>query len=245
MKSEKGFAAILLISLLPVILAGGLAFYTIFGFLKGDLATLNICRARQMEVQNKAGRNLAKLLKLNPQALKLRLEQFRAEKALLMALETGTPPAIAAAEAYLLTVKMRRQTLDIRQKVLIETTNTWLSSAGTMLPRQLQQEWQRHNNPLTSWLPGSLVPNKAAIPTLAVEADIPEVAPVYQQKINFEDAQAWQQSWRIQVQTAQWAGRFLKFNGRFERSCSTSLYADGTDWIAKMKKAKSLLKGFL
>jgi len=245
MKTEKGFAAILLLSLLPLILAGGFALLLGFGFLRSDMAVLNVCRAEQMQVQNKVGRNLGKLLKLNPKALKLRLEQARAEKALQAAIESGYPPAIAAAEAYLLSVQMRRQALDVRQRALIDTANIWLASSGTSLQRSLAQEWRLHNNPLTAWWSGTLLPKESLVPQLAVKADFPEVAPLYLTVTDFENAQAWKQTWQLKVSTSSWVRKFLSFNGSFDRTCTTSLYQEGEEWVAKLKKDKSSLKGFL
>lgn len=243
--AQEGFATVMLLSLLPLLLAGGFALFCAFGFLKSDLATLNICRAKQMEVQNKVGRNLAKLLALNPRALKLRLAEARAEKALAAAMESGNPAAIAAAEAYLLSVQMRRQALDLRQRSLIATANSWLVNGSQNLQRELRQEWWRHNSNLSSWLQNSLQLKPPMVPTLAVKPDLPEVAPLYELQPDFAEAQAWLQSWSFRLQTTAWAAKFLKFNGGFERSCTTSLYPEGETWIARMKKDKSLLKAFL
>ncbi|HEY8272455.1 MAG TPA: hypothetical protein VIG33_16300, partial [Pseudobdellovibrionaceae bacterium] len=211
MNSQKGFALIGLISLLPVILAGGLAVFSTFGFLKSDLGTLNACRAKQLQIQNKAGKNLSKLLKLNPRALKLRIQQAHAEKALAAAIESGQPPAIAAAEAYLLKIQMQRQVLAIKQKVLIQTADIWLASGGADLPKELQREWSQHNTPLKSWIQSSLRLTAAKVPKLAVQADIPEVAPVYQLLPHFEEAQSWEQTWNVEFRTVSWAQKFLNF----------------------------------
>lgn len=243
--SQKGFATVVLLSLLPLVLAGGIALFSVFGFLKSDLATLNVCRVLQMEVQNKVGRNLTKLLAMNPRALKLRIAEARAQQALLAALESGNPPAIAAAEAYLLLVQMRRQALHLRQRALIGTANVWLTTGAANLQRELRQEWWRHNNGLSSWLQNSLQLTSSAVPELAVQPDLPEIAPLYQPKASFADTQAWKQSWKFRLSTTAWAAKYFKFNGGFERSCTTSLYPEGETWIAKMKKDKSLLKAFL
>ncbi len=255
MKSQNGFAIILLISILPLVLAGGLTLFFAFGFLKSDLSTLNVCRAKQLEIQNKAGKNLSNLIKLNPKALRLRLAQVRAERALVAAMESGLPPAIAAAEAALLKVQMQRQTLDFKQKALIQTANSWLSWGGVDLQKELTREWSLHNAPLKSWVQVSLQLTKAKVPKLSVQADLPEVAPAYKFMPQFEEAQTWDQAWRLEFKTISWAQKFLNFSGRFQRSCMTSLYPDSDpdsepnsasisdQWIAKLKKDKSSLRG--
>lgn len=240
MNSQKGFALIGLISLLPVFLAGGLAFFSAFAFLKSDLATLNVCRAKQIQIQNLAGKNLGKLLKLNPRALKLRLSQVRAERALAAAIESGQPLAIAAAEAYLLKIQMQRQTLDFKQKALIETANTRLHKGASELQQELRREWSQHNSPLKSWIQSSLHMASGKVPKLAVQADLPEVAPLYKPLPAFEESQAWAQSWNLEFKTVSWTRKFLNFNERFQRSCSTSLHLETeTDqWAAHFKRGR-------
>jgi hypothetical protein len=140
---------------------------------------------------------------------------------------------------------MQRQVLAIKQKVLIQTADIWLASGGADLPKELQREWSQHNTPLKSWIQSSLRLTAAKVPKLAVQADIPEVAPVYQLLPHFEEAQSWEQTWNVEFRTVSWAQKFLNFNERFQRSCSTSLYLeeDTDQWIASFKKGKSLLKG--
>jgi hypothetical protein len=248
MRTQKGFATILLISILPLVLAGGLAFFSAFSFLKSDMSILNVCRAKQLQVQNKVGESLGKLLKLNPRALKLRLAQARAEKTLAVALESGFPPAIAAAETYLLKVRMQRQTLDFKQKTFIQTANAWLTFSGHSLQKELIREENLHTAPTKSWIQGTLQLMNAKVPKLAVQPDLPDVAPQYNPVPDFEEAQAWNQTWRLEIKTVSWAQKFLNFNGRFNRSCMTSLYPttnqNAGPWIAKLKKDKSSLKAF-
>ncbi len=245
MKSSEGFATILFLSLLPLILAAGIALFFAFDLLKSDLAILNVCRAKALAVQNKAGRNLTKLLKLNPRAVSLRAEEARAEKILVSAVESGNPGAIAAAEAYLLSVKMRRQDLHIRQRALIDTADAWLAAGGTELPRELQREWLQHHRGLSSWLESRFQTGRTSLAKLAVMADLPEVAPVYLLRPDFVEAQAWKQTWSFRLTTIGWARRYLNFNGGFERSCTVSLYVDGEEWFARLKKDKFSSKGSL
>lgn len=244
MNSSRGFGALLLISLLPLALAAGLFIFTSFAFLTRDLGTLNLCRARQLEVQNRVGRNLAKLLELNPRALKLRIAEAHAEKTLAAAVESGNPIAIAAAEANLLRVQMQRQALGLRQKTLIATANTYLSMGGNSLRQALMQDWFSQTRALSSWLKGTLRLSESTVPTLAVQPDYPDAAPVYELLPNFEEAQTWQQSWGLDISSHSWAQKFFEFHGRFQRSCATSLYSQNGEWIAKLKKAKSSSRGF-
>lgn len=242
-RARNGFVTVLFLSLLPVVLSGGLALFAVFGFLKADLALLNVCRARELEVQSKVGRSLGKLLKLNPRAENLRFAQARAEHTLMVALSSGAAPVIATAEARLLRVKMQRQSLDLRQRALIDGANAALAGAGRSLPSELTREWRFQVGPLNSWLRGGLEFGAGDVPRLAVHADIPEVGPLYQPTPRFEDDQAWKQSWKLHFEMIEGAQRILPWHGSFERSCTSSLYLEGDEWKAEMKKDKSLLKG--
>lgn len=242
MKSQKGFATILLISVLPAILAGGFFMFTAFSLFKSDLGTLNTCRALQLETQNKVAKNLTKLLSLNPKALKLRLSQARAEKALISAINTGNPVAIAAAETYLLYIQMQRQALDIRQKVLITGANTFLKSGSKRLQEALLAEWKRHTRGVRTWFEGRLILGARQVPSLAVQADFPEVAPVYQVRSPFAELQHWSETWVLELKTSSFVSRFFNFNGRFQRSCDSSIYLENASWTVKLKKARFLLR---
>jgi hypothetical protein len=242
-KNQKGFALIILISLLPLIMAGGLLVFCGFSFIKTDLGTLNLCRALQLEVQNKAAQKLESLLKLNPRALKLRLAQIRAEKTLALAVKSGNPAALAAAEAHLLTIRMQRQVLDLKQRSLITSANTSLKLGGLDLQRRLSQEWYTQSRGVTSWLQGKLQLGSGKIPALAVQPDFVEVAPLYEPAPQFEEAQAWHQEWQLEFRTISWADKFFNFHERFQRSCSTSLYSENSAWSARLKKAKSWWRG--
>jgi len=244
MKNQNGFALIIFLSLLPLIMAGGLLVFCGFSFIKTDLGTLNLCRALQLDIQNKAAKKLDSLLKLNPRALKLRLAQKRAENSLALAVKSGNPAAIAAAEAYLLTVRMQRQVLDLKQRSLISTANSVLLVGGQELQSKLYQEWYSQSRGVASWLQGNLQLGSAKIPALAVKPDFIDVAPMYQLVPQFEEAQAWTQEWQIEFKTISWARKFFNFHERFQRSCSTSLYSENSLWSAKLKKAKSWWKDF-
>jgi len=244
MKSQEGFATIMLLSLTPVLVAMGLALLFCFSFLKSDMAVLNVCRAGQLEVQNKVGKNLEKLLSLNPRALELRSQHKQAEAQLDAAEASGNPYAIAAAEANLVRVQMLREALDVRQRALIENSNMRFAFGTSKISRDLTQEWKHHNSAMTEWLQSDFQLLPERIPHLAVKPDIPDVAPKYDLLPQFEEAQSWVHSWQIVIHGVGWTGNFLTFSGRFERSCSTSLYSEDEYWIAKLKKAKSSSKAW-
>lgn len=242
MKSEKGFATLLFLSLIPLLMAGGLAAFFAFAFMKADVATLNVCRAGQLVIQDKVGRDLERLLKMNPKALKLRAEQRIAEIKLKLAVAGANPYAIAAAEARLLYVQSQRQALAIRQRLIIQSANAKFIRATPQITDSILAEWRHHMLPMRSWISANIVLTSLKVPTLSVRPDFPDEAPAYERLPHFEEVQSWAHNWQLQAEGSNWTKNFLKFRGRFQRSCGTSLYADGNSWIGKLKKVKFLLK---
>jgi hypothetical protein len=240
--SQRGFATVLFLGTIPVLVAGGLMAFIGFSFLKADMAVLNVCRAGQLEIQDKVGRDLGKLFSLNPKALKLRAGQHLAEYKLQMAIAGGNPYAIAAAEARLLYVQTQRQALAFRQRVLIQSANMKFSLATPQITQAMLSEWKSHMLPLRSWVAGNIGLSSLKVPTLSVRPDFPDAAPAYERLPQFEEVQSWAHFWQLQVEGSLWTKHFLTFKGRFPRSCSTSLYNDTDSWVGKLKKVKSSLK---
>ena len=241
LQARQGFATVLFLAFVPVFAACSLAFYFGFAFMKADMATLNVCRSGQLAIQDKVGRDLEKLLNLNPKALKLRADQFLAERKLQIAVTSGNPYAIAAAEARLLYVQSRRQTLAARQRILIQSANAKFAMGTPQITQAILSEWRTQMAPVRPWLAGSILLSTLKVPTLAVQPDFPDEAPAYQRVPQFEEVQSWAHNWQLQMEGTNWTKHFLRFRGRFQRSCSTSLYADKNSWIGKLKQARSLL----
>jgi hypothetical protein len=243
MKSQNGFATVLLMTLLPALLAFAVATFFTFSMLKQDLGTLNVCRAFELNMQNKVGGILKKLLGLNPKALRLRASEQRAQRRLVIAMQSGNPAAIAAAEGVLLAVQTQRGILDFQQKALIASANSLLKTGGAQGLQAVEREWQSHQKPMNSWLKASLFMKTPQVPQLSVLPDLPEVAPAYKPAPDFETSQTWLQSWTVRLQGKDSFQAFLKFAANFERSCSTSLYPEGAQWIAKLKTDTAKVTG--
>jgi hypothetical protein len=240
MKSQKGFVTVMFLALLPVLITAGLGVMFCFSFLKTDMAILNVCRSEQLAVQNKVGRDLEKLLAMNPRALKLRADEAAARIKLQAASASGIPPAIAAAEARLLYVQLTRQDLAFRQKVLIQSANLKFTQGALQVSRSLQQEWQEQTSRVSPWLNLSFRLNPPQVPKLSVRPDLPDAAPAYETVPQFEEVQSWAHSWQIQFRGKDWLKNFPNFGGRFQRSCATSLYSRNPEWIGKLKKDRFL-----
>lgn len=237
MKSQKGFISIAFISIFPLLVAAAFATYFSYSFLKSDLAVLNVCRSEQLETHNQVAKQLKKLLGMNSSAIKLRLREKLAEQKLLLAMASGNPIAIAAAETHLAHVKALRLKLAFRQNVAIQSANTNLKIATYQISNSLKREWGKHMQQMAPWISSRLEIQPSPTPLLAIRPDFPDIAPVYEPVPNFEEQQSWVHSWQLQLEV-----KSLHFNGRFQRSCSTSLYQDKSDWIGRLKGGRYLSK---
>jgi hypothetical protein len=233
--SERGFATVLLMTLVPLVLAMGAAGFFTFAFLKEDLATLNVCRAEQLQVQDKVARIMMKLFRWNPRALRLRKQQARAEEELEAAIATGDVPEIAAANAKLIVIFGQRELLALDQKALIASANLALKAGNVHSAQLIRGEWQAHHRPLRSWLDGAIAMGPSTAPELAIVPDIPDTAPAYEPAADFENKQSWSQTWTVQFKVIGGFSHFLNYGGHFARSCTTSIYPERQKWIAKLK----------
>lgn len=246
---QQGFATILLMTMIPALLAlGGGALFT-YALLKQDLATLNTCRSTELNIHNKAGKVLAKLMSLNPRAKNLRRKNQKAQMDFNKAALTGNATGMAMAEARIAAILMERELLWIQQKGLITSANGLLKSGDLQNSAGIRKEWMSHQRPMLSWLRSTITLKAAKVPTLAVKPDLPDIAPIYETVSNFETEQTWSQSWTVRYELIGALQTFLRFSGSLERSCSTSLFQEGKKWIAKLNasstpEAKSWSRGW-
>ena len=125
LRNEKGFALILILSVLPILIGAGFAVLFTMNYMQMNAHHLYICRTESLKTQNQVGKNLETLLKLNPVARELRVEKIAADVAVAAAIAAygyGLP----AARAYQQSVKVRRVALDISQRALITQSNALL-----------------------------------------------------------------------------------------------------------------------
>lgn len=117
--NNKGQISLFALVLLPVVLAviGGL-FLLAVG-LKTEARAVAKCRLQMEKSQAEAAQHLNDLIKLNPEAKRLKQQQKTAQKLADAAELTRIPHAIAAAKTYLLYVKIKRGMLAVKQQKLI------------------------------------------------------------------------------------------------------------------------------
>ncbi len=233
MKSDRGFVTIAFLSIFPLLVIAGFATLLYYSILKSDLTILNICRAQQLQIHNQVGLDLKKLLKMNPTAIKLRASEKLAEQQLQLAIASGNPYLIAAAETRLAYIKGLRLKLAFRQNTTIQSANTKLRMATPQIANLIKQGWYKQMSALSPWITNHIDIERPQIPTLAVRPDISDIAPAYEPLPHFEDLQSWVHSWQLQLEIKK-----LQFHGRLKRSCSTSLYQKESEWVSRLKVDK-------
>lgn len=220
MKKEGGFALILFLALLPVVLA--MAFALGAGSLMiGDRrAALNSCRKELLDGLRKASTPMRELLNLNPMATTLRLESQRLTAALASA--AGNPAATAILTARLTQIQSQRIRLEAIQRKLFAQAASHLRtgqlSAGIAL--RSSAEWLK------------IRVNHSSPPRPAVRPVGPGPAPDWEKIPPFSDRQALEQTWQWSFEIKGVASRFLKSSYRREEKCGATL---DDSWNAQLR----------
>lgn len=236
MKSSKGFALILLLSLIPVMTAAILLVFSSLIIFNKDLELKHTCRLFGIEGQKKASTQIKNLFKLNPQATRLKLLEVQ----VLQQLALNPNPAIKiTAVAKLQKIRAKQELLDIRQKQILKYGNFLMSSNYLRAQSVLRRTASEKISPLIHF---ELISLSGISPQLAVRPLMAGLAPTYGVKANFYEAQALAHSWQYQLSVASPFSKFL--NGRFKlsRSCFVTLKQEGEMWTPLIGTAKSLWK---
>ncbi|WP_413568737.1 hypothetical protein ACLWBD_14660 [Bdellovibrio sp. HCB117] len=237
MKNEKGFAVILLLACLPVLISGLLLLSSVFGFMQNDLAMKYQCRVHGQQGQKLVAPSLEKLLSLNNTARRLKVEEVAAYAKI--AASAGNPPALAAAKARLVKIQNQKRQLDLKQKQLINQANMSLASSFAKTRRELANTQEGLSNIL-------FVANGFHLsgrrPTLAVRPDSSDIAPTYSPVAAFEEKQALAHEWQYTLAVRKPFSQFLEGRFHFKKACAVSLIEENSAWIPKIIKGKFSLK---
>lgn len=239
LKQENGFAAVVFLTILPVLLAG--LFFLLFSqyYLKNWMQSLHICRTELLETQASVGKDLDRLMKLNPQVKALRIALNIAYIQLAAAIAAQNPAAAAAAQARIMQIKQQQRLLAGVQKALIFSANSKMLSGPLKVSRRLreQDQWNQARMPaLFSFRTHQIrtFPN-----TLAVKPDSPDAPPVYELQKDFTQAQALNVSWTSEFQTNT-KERFgwIQNHHKLKQNCSASLKDDKGSFPATLNEGK-------
>lgn len=235
--NQKGFALALMVVLLPVVLAAGLASYAAMTFLQIEQRFLYTCRSGGIDGQEKAGKQIDALLKLNPKATRLIAEEKSAKAALVAAEMSTNPYAIAKAEARLRYVQGKQEILNLRQKAIVIAGNSALQTA--------QQNTARKLGLLTSEITDykSLFETSARIelktpPRLAVSPEGADIAPTYRTDPDIEQRQALVHKWQYQLRVQRHLQGFISGDFKFKKSCAITVTEKGSSWTPKILRDK-------
>lgn len=154
LRSSRGFGNLTLMAMLPFLLTVLLAGSLFATHLKDWNQQHHFCHQQLLEHQNRLRSHLVKLLRLNPKARSLRLQEKAARIALRAALASRHPAAISAAQLNLQRIHKKQGLLDQQQKLIL----TWAKSEAlkfkTQIRLQLQkQKPQFHSSPQTPSYP--------------------------------------------------------------------------------------------
>ncbi len=235
--NQKGFALAMMVALLPVILAAGLASYAAISFLQIEQRFLYICRSGGIAGQEKAGKQIEALLHLNTKATLLIAKEKSARAALVAAEAAGNAYAAAAAETRLRMVQAEQEVLNLRQKEILLQGNLALQMA--------QQYTASKLGILTSDLTDykSLFETNARIqthsaPRMAVSPEGTDIAPTYRTNPDIEQSQVLVQQWQYQLRVQKHLQNFISGDFKFKQSCSVSITDRGGSWVPKILRDK-------
>jgi hypothetical protein len=238
--NHKGFALAITMALLPVLVGLFLLLFAILGVNQFNLSTQQACREGGLRGQQQVAPLLKQLLDLNPKALQLKLAEIQAQIRLAAA---TLPPLVAAAEAHLAYIQMQRRILDLRQKQLIQQSNILLLRAHFQTKSALRTALTK-GLPTFNYLKIDNQQFSTTAPRLAVRPESSDVAPAYRPVDNFDNQQALAHSWQYQLRVRSPFQNFLMADLKWSPSCSVTLKQDGSSWVPKIKKVKSLSRSY-
>lgn len=226
MKNQKGFALVILLAFLPVLISAFFLVFTFNGFVEKDLKLKHICRSEGIAGQTKVAPLLSQLLRLNPPALLLKAQFEKAQLELQVAIASENPVAIAKAVARLERILQKRKELDSKQKQIINQSNLLLGNFHAQTKTMIFRELHQGSKAFT--LNQTTLQGKA--PRLAVEAESFDLAPTYRTVENFSAAQSLSHEWQYQMILMKPLDRFLDGKFKFKKGCAVSLAPDGPGW---------------
>lgn len=241
LKSESGFSTTLMVSLLPVLLAGFM-FFLLSGFLvKNWMQSLHICRVNLMETQKKVSIDLKNLMDLNTLAKSLRLQLRQAHIKLVLAIAQENWPLVAQTRLEIYQIQARQKQLDLTQKALIQLANVKMTSGVFKVYQELRRQNQIIQTRLPWFFNFRITPSIPRPVVLAVKPDVPDIAPVYELKPSFSEAQALSVNWISSFSSGNGDRMTWIKNSHSKRdSCSISLMEQNNRYSIKMIADKLL-----
>lgn len=238
-QSDRGFAMILFLSLLPILITGTLIAFALINTIQADLAMKYECRHGGIQGQKMVGPLLASLLKLNPRAVQLRAKKAQAIIEISTATISRNPVALSAATKKYLKVLKQQEDLDGLQKQIIKQANLILHSAREKTKFKLMTTSRSASNIFARFSLLSLVSKSVK---LAVSPDISDIAPIYRLEKDFETAQSLAHEWHFQIKTMAPFSYFIPGTYNYKKACAVTLHKESSQWQSKIITGKYSLK---
>lgn len=221
---SQGFASILMLTALPVLLAA-LMFFAFSSFLvKNWMQSLHTCRSELIHTQKDVARDLESLLKLNPLAQTLRMRLKIAYAKLAFAMASQNWGLAAQAKIEISQIKAQQKQLDLVQKLWIQKANFRMQKGSYKVYQDLRKQNQEIAHRLPWFFSYSIQVQFPRTRLLAVKPDTPGVAPVYELKNNFKHEQALSISWNSHFASGEQKDMKWISNKHIRKdSCSISL----------------------
>lgn len=139
--SQKGIATLALVSMVPLLMGLTLSVATALTMLRKKSLAQSLCVYHGLKMQDQLGDALTRLLKMNPEAQRLRRQRDQAEIRAMNARASGVPVAIAAAEAQRAAVIMQQIAFHQRQRLILSEAQSIRRQAQTQLSKDLRRPY--------------------------------------------------------------------------------------------------------
>lgn len=230
-RSDNGFAAVLLISLLPALICIGLIVPLGLHILNVQKAQRHECRVGLLEYQAIAKNTIQKLETLNILARALRIEKVVAMGMMLV------PQTAVQGLRLFQQVQRQQKNLGRQQKAILTFGKTRMSYQVT----RTNQKIRKSSGDTLLNISTTLMP--LGLPTLALRPDNKsDDAPVYVREKDFTRKQTKQISWKSKFSFAG-DGIWSKWTGvrsiTQSQSCAATLLEEKSNLVAQLTKARS------
>lgn len=222
--NQKGFVTVWALAFLPCLFVMGLGLLLTQYLTTNWKQSVHICRTELLVTQETAARHLKTLLHLNPAALALRISMKQAQIQYASAVATANPTLAAVFLLRIASIHRKQKALDKMQKVIIARANSEMSSGLLAVQTKIREQNRRNQGRLPDSFSFDVITYPLNFKSLAVKPDLPDIAPLYELRQNFEAEQNLSVSWRssFAVQSKMEKPWFQNRN-RKKDSCSVTL----------------------
>lgn len=228
LRNEEGFALVLFLGLLPIIISAMLILLFSQYLVKNWMESMHICRTELLATQKRTSLPLRSLMALNPQVKLLRIAMIQAQAELAAALASQNYGWAANVQKRILQIQKQQRLIAMTQKTLIATADALMIAGPMQTLQKLISQDLRNRSRLPDFFKfriQQITPNHQR---LAVRPDSSDSPPVYELKENFRRQQALNISWISVFSTTERGPlKWITNTHKKKDSCEASLEAEG------------------